>query len=96
MQSLIALISTIIELYVWCIIIYAVINLLYAFQILNANSQLVYRVYDFLGQLTEPPLRFLRRFIPMIGTVDITPIVLILLLQFVKSLIHEHGLGLIY
>ncbi len=91
MQSLIGLINTVIGLYIWCIIFYAIFSLLYNFQILNQHSQITYRIYDFLGQLIEPALRHLRRVIPMFGTIDLTPVVLILLLQFLQSLINEYA-----
>ncbi len=91
MQSLIGLINTVIGLYIWCIIGYTVLSLLYSFQIINRHSEIANRVYNFLGQLIEPALRPLRRFIPMLGTIDISPLVLILGLQFFQSLIHEYA-----
>ena len=96
MQSLIGLISSVIGLYIWCIIAYAVIGLLFSFNILNRQSDIACRIFGFLNQMVEPALRPLRRIIPMFGTVDITPLVLILALQFLQSLIHEYGGRLIF
>ncbi len=96
MQSLLGLVSSVIGIYVWCVIAYAILSLLYSFQILNTHSQIAYRVYDVLGQLVEPALRFLRRFIPTFGAVDITPVILILLLNFSNSLIHEYAGRLLF
>ncbi len=95
MQSLIGLVSTIIGLYVWFIIAYAVIGLLFSFNILNPHSDIAHRIYGFLNQMVEPALRPLRRIIPMFGTVDITPLVLILGLNFLQSLIHEYAFKLL-
>ena len=93
MQSFVWLISTMIELYVWCLIISAVLSWLVAFNVLNTQNRFVYAVGDFLHRITEPALRPIRRFLPHLGGIDISPIVLILLLFFARSLLFEYMPG---
>lgn len=76
-----------INLYIWVIIIGAILSWLIAFNVLNTTNQLVYTIADFLYRITEPPLRPIRRFMPNLGGIDISPIVLILGLIFLQMVI---------
>ena len=89
MNALANLISTVITLYIYVLIASAVMSWLYAFNIINTSNRVVYAIGDFLYRVTEPALRPLRKVIPLIGGVDITPVVLILLLIFVRDLILD-------
>ncbi|MBV8537322.1 MAG: YggT family protein [Alphaproteobacteria bacterium] len=82
------LIDTIISLYVWALIISAILSWLIAFNVINSHNRLVYTVGDFLYRITEPALRPIRRFVPLMGGVDISPVVLILLLWFIRRLLQ--------
>ena len=80
------------ELYIWVIIIGAILSWLIAFNILNTSNQVVYTIVDFLYRMTEPALRPIRRILPNFGGIDISPIILILgliFLQMVLSNIHR-------
>ncbi len=90
MMSLLWLIDTVITLYVWCLIISAVLSWLIAFRVLNTHNRFVYLLGDFLYRITEPALRPIRRFLPSFGGIDISPMVLILLLFFARSLLFEY------
>ncbi len=90
MISLLTLIDTVINLYVWCIIISVVLSWLVAFNVVNSRNQFVNMVGDVLSRITEPALRPIRQRLPNLGNVDISPIVLILLLMFVNWLLHEY------
>ena len=90
MMSLLFLIDTVISLYVWCLIISAVLSWLVAFNVINTQNRIVYMIGDFLYRITEPALRPIRNVIPNLGGVDISPVVLILGLFFVQSLLHEY------
>ena len=81
------LIDTILNLYVWALIISAVLSWLVAFNVVNSHNRLIYTVGDFLYRITEPALRPIRRFVPLMGGVDISPIVLILLIWFIRRVI---------
>jgi len=76
-----------IDLYIWVLIISAILSWLVAFNILNTRNRFVFMVGDFLDRVTEPALRPIRRVVPLIGGVDIAPVVLILILVFVQRMI---------
>ena len=76
-----------VDLYIWIIIIGAIMSWLVAFNIINTTNQFVYMVIDFIYRITEPSLRPIRRVIPNFGSVDISPIVLILGLIFLQMVL---------
>jgi len=83
------LLTTAITLYVWALILSAVLSWLVAFNVINTKNRFVYTVGDFLYRITEPALRPIRRIIPNLGGIDISPIILILALFFVRDLLHD-------
>ena len=89
MKSLLILFDNIIVLYIWILIINAVISWLVAFSILNTSNRFVYSVLDISYKLTDPPLNYIRRYLPNLGSIDISPIVLILGLMFLRNLVFE-------
>ncbi len=95
MTAILILVDTVITLYIWALIISAVLSWLVAFNVLNTSNRFVYAVGDFLYRLTEPALRHIRRFIPLMGGIDISPVILILVLMFVRNLlIHDIAPGM--
>ena len=89
MQSLLILISQIIQLYIWVIIASAVLSWLVAFNIVNMRNRFVYMVGDALNRLTEPVYRRIRRFLPDMGGLDLSPVILILGLIFLRNFLFE-------
>jgi len=89
MYAFLRLIDNVITLYIWVLIISAVLSWLIAFNVLNTSNRAVYLVSDFLYRITEPALRPIRRILPNLGGIDVSPIVLILLLWFLRDLIFE-------
>lgn len=89
MKSVFILFDNIVTLYIWVLIINAIISWLVAFNILNTSNRFVYSVLDVSYKLTDPPLSFIRRYLPNLGSIDISPIVLILGLMFLRNLIFE-------
>ena len=89
MKSVFILFDNIVGLYIWILIINAVISWLVAFNILNTSNRFVYSLLDVSYKLTDPPLNFIRRYLPNLGSVDISPVVLILGLMFLRNLIFE-------
>jgi YggT family protein len=87
MFALFNLLSTLISIYIWMLIASAVMSWLVAFNVLNTQNRVVYLIGDFLYRVTEPALRPIRRFVPLLGGVDISPVVLILLLIFIRDFI---------
>ncbi|MBX6322900.1 MAG: YggT family protein [Rhodospirillaceae bacterium] len=90
MNALAQLIYTVIEIYIWLLIASAVLSWLVAFNVVNTRNQLVYTVGRTLYALTEPALRPIRRVLPNLGGIDISPVILILLLLFVRRLILDN------
>ena len=89
MNAFILLLDRIIYLYVWVLIINAIISWLIAFNVLNTQNRFVYSVLEFTYKLTDPLLNYIRRFLPNLGSIDISPVVLILLIYFVRDLIRN-------
>jgi len=87
MVALFQLIDTVINIYIWLLIIWAVLSWLVAFNVVNTSNRLVYLVGDFLNRITEPALRPIRRVMPDLGGIDISPMILILLLLFLRNLL---------
>ena len=90
MKSVLILFDNIITLYVWILILNAVLSWLVAFSILNTTNRFVYAVLDLSYRLTAPPLNFIRKYIPNLGSIDISPVILILLLIFFRNLVFEY------
>ena len=89
MKSIFILLDSIITIYLWIIIINAILSWLVAFNILNTQNRFVFSVLDATYKLTDPALSKIRRFVPIFGSIDISPIILILLLMFLRNLIFE-------
>jgi len=90
MDALASLIDTVFTLYIIILIASAVISWLVAFNVLNTQNQLVYGVLGFLYRLTEPVLKPIRRILPAMGGIDLSPIALIILLYFVRDLLVDN------
>ena len=67
----------------------AVLSWLVAFRVLNVENRFVYSVLEFSYKITAPPLNIIRRYLPNFGTIDISPIILIFLLYFLRNLVFE-------
>lgn len=87
MIAILNLISTVISIYIWLLIASAILSWLVAFNVLNTSNRFVYMVGDFLYRITEPALRPIRRILPTLGGIDLSPMVLILLLIFLQDLL---------
>ena len=89
MKSIFLLVDSVINIYIWLIIINAILSWLVAFNVLNTQNRFVYSVLEFTYKLTDPPLNYIRRYLPNLGSIDISPIVLILLIYFVRDLVKD-------
>ncbi|HBU98644.1 MULTISPECIES: YggT family protein [Thalassospira] len=88
MLAIFWLIDTVVGIYIFMLIGSAILSWLVAFNVINTSNKFVYMVGDFLYRVTEPALRPIRRIIPDLGGIDISPIILILVLQFANMLIQ--------
>jgi len=89
MRALLWLIDTIIAIYIWLLIAQAVLSWLLAFGVINRYNRTVSVIGDFLYRVTEPLLRPIRSMLPNFGGLDISPVILILILYFIRILINE-------
>ena len=90
MQSLLILLDSLLSFFIWILIINVVLSWLIGFNILNAQNKLVYLIYEFSYKITAPPLNFIRRYLPNFGSIDISPVLLIFLLYFIRNLLFEY------
>ena len=89
MKSIFILLDSIITIYLWIIIINAILSWLVAFNILNTQNRFVFSVLDATYKMTDPILNKIRSFIPTFGSIDISPVILILLLMFLRNIVFE-------
>ena len=89
MKSIFFLVDSVINIYIWLIIINVILSWLVAFNVLNTQNRFVFAVLNATYQLTDPVLNKIRRFIPNLGSIDISPVILILLLIFIRNLFFE-------
>ena len=90
MKSVLILLDSVVTIYIWILIINALLSWLIAFNVLNTSNRLVYSLLDISYKMTDPLLRPIRNFLPNLGNIDVSPIVLILLLMFLRNLIFEY------
>lgn len=88
-SALLFLIFAVIQLIIFVVIVTAILSWLIAFDVLNIRNPTVRRIVAFLTALTDPMLRPIRRFMPNLGGIDISPIILLLLLQALRILIER-------
>ena len=94
MSVLFDLLFTVCGLYSYVVIISAVLSFLIAFNVVNTQNRFVYTVVDVTYRLTEPALAPIRRFMPNLGGIDLSPLVLLLALYYVPRLLLQIYLSL--
>jgi YggT family protein len=87
MLPLIGFIVLVIDLYIWVVIAAAILSWLVAFNVVNTNNRIVLTIGDMLYRVTEPALRPIRNILPNLGGIDISPVILILLLLFIRDVV---------
>lgn len=87
MNPFLWLVDTIITIYIWLLIASAILSWLIAFNVVNTRNPIVHTVGNFLYQITEPLLRPIRAMLPHLGGIDISPVILIIALLFLRQLI---------
>jgi len=90
MISLAILVDKVIDIYTWIVIASAIMSWLVAFGVVNTRNQVIRMVVDLLYRVTEPALRPIRRVLPNLGGIDISPVILLLGLFFLRSLLAEY------
>ena len=90
MRAVLDVILIALQLYIYLLIAAAVLSWLIAFNVVNTRNQFVAMVSDFLYRITEPALRPLRRIMPNLGGIDISPVILILLIILIENVIIRY------
>lgn len=90
MNALVKVIDLALNLYWLVIIVMAIMSWLIAFEVVNVRNDVVRSIWNAVTALTEPVLRPIRRILPNLGGVDISPIILLFLLYFLQQLLHDN------
>ncbi|SHM98463.1 YggT family protein [Roseibium suaedae] len=90
MRAILDVVLLVLQLYTYVIIASAIFSWLYAFNIINSSNQLVYSIGQMLYNLTEPVLRPIRRVMPNLGGIDLSPIALLLLIFLIQNVIVRY------
>lgn len=94
LDPLLHIVSIAIDLYIWVVIIGAILSWLVHFGVVNTRNQIVSMIGELTWRLTEPAIRPIRRLLPNLGGIDISPVVLILLLWFIQMVIGNIQIAL--
>ena len=95
MIAIFYLVLQVLKLYSYVVIVNVVISWLIAFNILNTQNRFVYSILEFSYRLTDPILNRIRRFLPNLGSLDISPIILLLLIWFIEMCMKLYGAKII-
>ncbi|HTB43381.1 MAG TPA: YggT family protein [Acetobacteraceae bacterium] len=89
------LLDIVLRLYLWAVILAAVVSTLASFGVLDTRNRIVWTIGDFLYRLTEPALRPIRNFLPNFGGIDLSPLILILIIMAARMLLARVYEGLV-
>jgi len=90
MNSIFLLIDAILDLYSWVIIIAVILSWLSSLNLINNSNQIVSMFHETAWRLTDPVFRKIRSFLPNLGGLDISPIIALLIIYFLRSLLREY------
>ena len=89
MRAVFVVIHEALELYKWAIIIVALMSWLISFNVVNIHNDMVRSIWNGLNAITEPALRRIRQFLPNMGGLDLSPIILIFIIWFLQMEISD-------
>ena len=90
MNSLLLFLVRLLDFYTLIVFFYVVVSWLFHFNILNSQNIFLWRVFESLRKLTDPPLNYIRKYLPNLGGLDISPVLLILIIYLFKDLLIEY------
>ena len=96
MRAILDVILIALQLYIWIVIAMAIFSWLVAFNVVNTRSPVVSMIGDFLYRITEPALRPIRSVLPNLGGIDISPVILFLIIVFIRYVIALYILPNVY
>ncbi len=94
-EPLVWLVLTVIDIYIWIVIIGVVMSWLVAFKVINTSNRFVYMVGDMTHRMTEPALKPIRNMLPQLNGIDLSPMALILGLIVLKKIVHNIYMGML-
>jgi YggT family protein len=96
MRALFLVIDLALELYIWIVIAAAIFSWLVAFHVVNTRNQVVAMIGELLYRVTEPVLRPIRNLLPNLGGIDISPVILFLIIIFIRYVIALYIIPYVY
>jgi YggT family protein len=96
MRALFLVIDLALQIYIWIVIAMAIFSWLVAFNVVNTRNHVVAMVGDFLYRVTDPVLRPIRNVLPNLGGIDISPVILFLIIVFIRYVIALYILPNVY
>jgi len=96
MKAIYLLLYEVLNIYKWIVIANVIISWLVAFSVLNTQNRFVYSILELTYRLTEPFLNKIRRFLPNLGTLDISPVILLLLIWFLQTCMYLYLAPIIF
>ena len=81
----------ILQIYKYAVIIYVIVNMLISFNVINNSNTIISIIMDFLFRLIEPVLKVIRMIIPNLGSIDVSPVILIIILEAFQYVITKYG-----
>lgn len=90
MRAILDVVMIALNLYWWVVIASAIFSWLYAFGVVNPRNQIVASIGKFLYQATEPALRYIRRVVPSMGAIDISPVILLFGIILIQQVIIRY------
>ena len=96
MKAIYLLVYELLNIYKYIVIVNVIISWLVAFNILNTQNRFIYSVLDLSYRLTEPMLNKIRRFLPSLGSLDISPVILLVLIWFLQTCMYLYVAPIIF
>ena len=85
------IIFQVLQIYKYAVIVYVILSMLISFNIINTNNRIISIVMDFLFKLIEPLLRVIRNVIPNFGAIDVSPVILIIVIEALQYIMTKYG-----
>ena len=85
------IIFQVLQIYKYAVIIYVILSMLISFNVINNNNRIISIVMDFLFKLIEPLLRVIRNVIPSFGAIDVSPVILIIIIEAFQYIMTKYG-----
>jgi len=91
MKAVFDILMVVLDLYWWVVAIAVIMSWLFAFNVINTGNQFVQMIWRMIYQLTEPVFQRVRRFVPAVGGLDLSPLIVLLGIMFIQIVIHRYG-----